>query len=72
LEVVLPDSSTLSLTSISGVTIPGYITNYLHTLYNHTFTGYEPAGTYKLRFTVKKTSDQSVLSKSEVDFDFTP
>jgi len=72
LEVILPDSSALLLTSSSGVTVPGYMTNYLHTLYNHTFTGYEPAGTYKLRFTVTSISSQNVLSQREVNFVFNP
>jgi len=72
LDVVLPDTSVLILTSFAGVTIPGGLTNSLHTLYDYTFSGMEPVGTYTLRFKVRRTSDQSLLSESEVDFTFAP
>jgi len=72
LEVVLPDSSTLLLNFISGVTITGNLSNFLHTLLANTFLGTEASGTYSLRFIVRRTSDQIVLSGSKVDFNFSP
>jgi len=72
LKVVLPDNSVLTLSSLAGVTIPGGLSNFLHTLYDYTFNGMEPVGTYTLSFTVRRTSDQILLSDSEVEFAFAP
>jgi len=72
LSVVLPDTSVLSLTSFNSVTLAGGLTNATFPIYSYTFNGGEPLGTYTLKFVVKRTSDQVVLSTSSVNFSFAP
>jgi len=70
LEADLPDGSTILLDSWPLFDVLGGSSNTVYHLYNHTFSSSDGNGTYKLRLTVKKDSDNSVLSVSEKTFTF--
>jgi len=65
LEVTLPDGSIRPLNSWPVVTIAAGLNNKVYPLNKHTFDGTEPGGIYKLRLTIKKYSDNSILSEDE-------